>query len=830
MTVDQHTTPRRNGVGARLLRREDTRHLNGRGTFVSDLRLPGLQEVAVLRSQMAHGRIVGVRKPDDAPADSVWTAADLEPLAQQLTATSTLTGYRAAPLPNLAGDKVRYVGEPIAIAIGATRAEAEDLAGRIHLDIDPLPAVPDHVAAVADGTPLVHDEWPDNVYATTQGDFGDVESAARTAAVTITRDYSLNRQAVVPLEGRGVVAHFDRSQDLLTVWSSTQTPHMIREMIAEMLGIDGRRVRVIAPDMGGGFGAKCSVYPEEIALAAIAMQLDHPIRWVEDRWEAMVSDTHARDQHIRITAHAASDGTLLGVDADIVVDSGAYSVHPWTATMDASMASAMIPGPYRLENYRFRARSVATNKTPSGPYRGVARPAACFAIERTIDELAHRLGIEPYAMRIKNMVRADQMPYTSVTRKVYDSGDYAESVRRATELMDHEQWRTRQRSTDPSSRTRIGIGYASFTEQTAHGCIEWAARGLSLTIGTEGARIAMDSTGTFTLSVGIKSHGQGMETTLSQVVSEVFDVDPLHVTVVHGDTALTPRGDGTFASRSMVMAGGATQRACLQLADKVKRIAGVILEVSPDELWFEDGHVRGPDGSATFQELARKFLFTPDRVPGVESGLEATYYYQPDVQTGAFTYATHAAVVEVDLDTGAVRLLDFGVVEDCGTVVNPLIVDGQIIGGVAQGIGTALLEELNYDQDSQPKSTSFLDYMLPGAAEVPPIRIAHMETPSPFTVFGMKGAGEGGAIAPPAAIGNAVTDALREFGAEANTTPITPLRVWTALEDAARGRSAGEAVDRSHHTPPAPAAAVDEFPAVADGVDDGPAKLGTVQR
>lgn len=830
MALDQHTPPRRNGVGARLLRREDTRHLNGLGTFVSDLRLAGLREVAILRSQLAHGRIVAVQKPADAAAESVWTAADLEPLARRLTATSTLTGYRAAPLPNLAVDKVRYVGEPIAIAIGDTRAEAEDLAGRIHVDIDALPAVPDRTAALADGATLVHDDWADNVYATTQGDFGDVDAAARAAAVTITRDYSLNRQAVVPLEGRGVAAHYDRSHDLLTVWSSTQTPHMIREMIAEMLGIDGRRVRVIAPDMGGGFGAKCSVYPEEIALAAIAMQLDHPIRWIEDRWEAMVSDTHARDQHIRITAHAASDGTLLGVDADIVVDSGAYSVHPWTATMDASMASAMIPGPYALHNYRFRARSVATNKTPSGPYRGVARPAACFAIERTIDELAHQLGIEAYTMRIKNMVRAEQMPYTSVTNKVYDSGDYAESVRRATQLMSHGEWRAKQKGTDPAARTRIGIGYASFTEQTAHGCIEWAARGLSLTIGTEGARIAMDSTGSFTLAVGVKSHGQGMETTLAQVVSEVFDVDPAHVTVVHGDTALTPRGDGTFASRSMVMAGGATHRACLQLADKVMRIAAVILDSSPDELRFAEGAVRGTHGSVTFAELARKFLFTPDRVPGVESGLEATYYYQPEIQTGAFTYATHAAVVEVDLDTGAVKLLDFGVVEDCGTVVNPLIVDGQIIGGVAQGIGTALLEELQYDQESQPKSTSFLDYMLPGAAEIPPIRIAHMETPSPFTVFGMKGAGEGGAIAPPAAIGNAVTDALREFGAEANETPITPVRVWTALENAARGRAARTTVDPSHDSDTRSTADPDDFPAVADGSDRMPAVEGVVQR
>lgn len=784
MSTADSNPARRHGIGARTPRREDARHLAGRGRFVADLKPPGLREVAFVRSQVPHGRIRAISVPDDAEPGSVWTGTDLAPLAEALTATSTLEGFRAAPVPNLAVEKVRYVGEPIAMAIAGTRAEAEDLAARITVDIEPLPAAVDFTGALAPDAPLVQDDWPDNVYATTSGDIGDVDSAARDAAVTVTREYTMNRQAVVPLETRGVMAHHDRVSGQLVVHSSTQTPHMIRDMIAILLGIEARQVRVIAPDMGGGFGAKCSVYPEEIALAAVATRLPHPIRWIEDRWEAMVSSTQARDHHYRITAHAAADGTLLGVEADILVNAGAYSVHPWTATMDATMSAAMIPGPYRLSNYRFRTRSVATNKTPLGPYRGVARPGACLAIERTVDELAHALGIEPHEMRIRNMVRPEEMPYTSVSRKVYDSGDYPEAVRRVSALVEHDAWRKRQRDVPDGARYRIGVGYGSFTEQTAHGCIEWASRGLAITIGTEGARLEMDSSGSLTLSVGIKSHGQGSETTLAQVVSEVFDIEPARVTVVHGDTALTPRGDGTFASRSMVMAGGATHGAARQLAGKVLRIGGVLLGEDPKKLQFKDAAVVGRTGSVTFQELAKEFLFTPDHVPGVEAGLEVSYYYRPDVQTGAFTYATHAAVVSVDLDTGAVTLLDYAIVEDCGTVVNPLIVDGQIIGGIAQGIGTALLEELVYDLDGQPKSTSFLDYLLPGATEVPMIKIGHMETPSPHTVFGMKGAGEGGAIAPPAAIANAVTDALRAFGAEANETPMTPARVWTALQDA----------------------------------------------
>ncbi|MEV0277850.1 xanthine dehydrogenase family protein molybdopterin-binding subunit [Streptomyces sp. NPDC050610] len=789
MSTERIVPERRHGVGAREPRREDSRHMAGRGCFIADMRLPGLREVAFVRSQAAHGRIRAVSVPEE-DREAVWTAERLAPFAEPLTATSTLEGFREAPLPNLASGKVRYVGEPVALAVAGTRAEAEDVAGRVRVDLEALPAVAGFDAALAPGAPRVHEDWPDNVFATTSGEVGDVDAAAREAAVTITREYTMNRQTVVPLETRGVIAHYNRSADELVVWSSTQTPHMIRDMIALQLGMQARRVRVIAPDMGGGFGSKCSVYPEEIALAAIATQVDHPVRWVEDRWEAQVASTQARDHRHRVTAYAAADGTLLGVDADILVNSGAYSVHPWTATMDATMASAMIPGPYRLPNYRFRTRSLASNKTPSGPYRGVARPSAAFSIERTIDELALALGMEPYEMRIKNMVRSADMPFTSVANKVYDSGDYPEAVRRATALIGHDTWRARQQALPATARRRIGVGYASFTEQTAHGCIEWATRGLAVTIGTEGARLAMDATGSFVLSVGIKSHGQGLETTLSQVVSETFDIEPDRVTVLHGDTAVTPRGDGTFASRSMVMSGGATHRAAQALAEKVLRIGAVLLEEPVEDLILSDHAVVGKKGSVGYARLAKEFLFTPDHVPGVEAGLEVTCHYRPDVQTGAFTYATQAAVVEVDLDTGHVRLLDYAVVEDCGTVVNPLIVDGQILGGVAQGIGNALLEEIVHDADGQPKSTSFLDYLLPGPTEVPRIRIEHMSTPSPHTTFGVKGAGEGGAIAPPAAIANAVRDALREFGTEVNETPMTPERVWTALQ---AGRPAAEA-------------------------------------
>jgi aerobic carbon-monoxide dehydrogenase large subunit len=446
------------------------------------------------------------------------------------------------------------------------------------------------------------------------------------------------------------------------------------------------------------------------------------------------------------------------------------------------MSAGIIPGPYAIRNYRFRTRTVATNKTPLGPYRGVARPGACFAIERMVDEVAHELGLEPKDVRIRNMVRPDEFPYTSVTGKIYDSGDYAASVVAAADLIEHDAVRAEQKQ---GGRVRIGVGYASYTEQTAHGAAEWASRGLPVVFGFESATAIIDPSGGLTVRVGIQSHGQGLETTLAQVACEVLGVDPSRVSVVHGDTDTAPYGMGTFASRSMVMAGGATYHACRLLAERVKEIAATILGGEPTAYEVADGKVAGPGGTLTFAEVAEVAYLQMQHLPrSVDPVLEVTYRYRPGVETGTFSYSTHAAVVAVDLDTGAVQVRDYAVAEDCGTIVNPLIVDGQIAGGVAQGLGTALLEQVVYDETGQPQATTFLDYLLPGPGEVPFIRIKHTETPSPFTVLGMKGMGEGSAIAPPAAVANAVTDALHDLGVSVCHTPITPVSLWAALDAA----------------------------------------------
>jgi carbon-monoxide dehydrogenase large subunit len=778
-------------VGSRQPRNEDRRHLRGEGQFLADLRFTGMRDLAFVRSDYAHGYLRAVEPPATLADGDFWSAEKFESLALPIVADSPHPNFQSSAYTLLAKDKVRFVGEPIAVVIGDDRAEAEDIADQVLVTVDSLPAVVDAHEALTPGSPLVHEHWSDNRFMHFSSDFGDVDGAAKHAAVSVTREYTMARHPGVPLETRGCVAYYDHRLDQLVLYSSTQFPHVIRTELAKLLGIEERRLRVIAPDVGGGFGIKNNLHPEEVVVAAIAMQVGHPVRWIEDRWEHMVASPHARDHHYRITAYASEEGDLLAVDADILVDAGAYSVWPWTASMEAGMSAGIIPGPYRLRNYRVTAVTVATNKSPMGPYRGVARPGACFAIERTVDELALQLGMEPKDFRMRNMVRPEEFPYTSVTGKVYDSGNYAESVELASKLIDHDAVRARQAAFKDRDDRRllIGLGYASFTEQTAHGPAEWASRGLPIVFGFESARVTVDPSGSATISVGIQSHGQGLETSLAQVAADVLGLDPASIAVRHGDTDLSPYGMGTFASRSMVMAGGATHLAAEKVATKVRSIAAGLLECSPQDLVLTGGRVVAPTGSVSLAEVAKVAYLHVERLPkDIVPCLDETAIYRPEVESGFFSYATHAAVVEVDTDTGHVRLLDYAVAEDCGRIVNPLIVDGQIHGGVAQGIGTALYEELPYDEQGQPKATTFLDYILPGATEIPNMRIGHLETLSPHTVLGIKGMGEGGAIAPPAAIANAITDALRPLGVAINFTPMTPRRVWLAI-DAAEGRS-----------------------------------------
>ena len=772
------------GIGARVQRKEDARFLHGRGNYVTDMILPGQREVAFLRSPVAHGRITRLVKPAG-KEHVVFTRADLTGM-KPVIAHSTIPGYRLSEHPPLAADKVRFVGEPIAFAIAPTRAEAEDLLEGIELEIEDLPPLVDAHAARADTTVRVHEDWPDNLFLTLGAD-SEFEARARNAAVTVEREVTLSRQAMVPLEGKAILAYWDDRHDQLMVYASTQVPHVIRIGLGQMLGLGEEHVRVISPDVGGGFGYKVIVFPEDLCVAWLARKFRRPFRYVEDRREHLVAGAVARQHHYKLKAFADRTGRLLALEAEVTIDGGAYSVWPFTIGLEPGQAVGNLPGPYDFRGYRCKVHCVATNKPGFMPYRGVARTGVCFAMELTMDAIARAVGREPWQVRHDNLVPAEAMPYDNVTKKHFDSGDYRKSLLLARDEIGFEAIRKRQAAGEPDGRL-IGVGFATYCEQSAHGTSVFSAWGLPLIPGYDQATVRLVSGGGLEVRVGVHSHGQGMETTMAQIAHQVLGIPLERIQVVHGDTGLTPFSTGTYASRSIVMSGGAVGKGCEALIPRFVAIGAHLMQCATSTARYENGKVIGPQASVTLEEIAAAWYHRPDRLPpDVDlGGLETTVAYKPERDGGAFSYASHAAVVAVDTTLGAVEILDYVIAEDCGTLVNPMVVDGQTLGGATQGLGTALYEESPYDANGQPLASTFADYLLPGPTEVPAMRIFHMETPSPYTKFGIKGMGEGGAIAPPAVIFNAVNDALRSLGVEVNETPLTPRRLLEALERAGK--------------------------------------------
>jgi carbon-monoxide dehydrogenase large subunit len=685
----------------------------------------------------------------------------------------------------LAAGKVRYVGELVVMCLGATRAEAEDVAAAVAVDLEELPAVHDMLEAREPGAARLHEHWDDNVFLETLVDINSAPLA--DAPVKVTREIRTARQCMAPIEGRGVVAAWDTRLEQLTIYSACQMPHITRTGLAECLGLDHAQVRVIAPDVGGGFGYKGILLAEEVALGWLAIRCRHPVRWIEDRREHLTAGANCREHHYRITGYADRDGRLIGIDCEATVDSGAYSSYPFSACLEAAQVASILPGTYDFPAYRCRTFSAATNKCPILPYRGVARTGVCFALELTLDAIARELGMEPHELRMRNLVRPEQMPFDNITKKHFDSGDYLECLRRAVAAIGLDAVRARQRRGESDGRL-IGMGLAIYCEQAAHGTSVYAGWGIPMVPGYEQATARLTPDGGLELRVGVHSHGQGLETTLAQVAHEILGIDVAKIKLVHGDTALTPYSTGTWGSRCMVMAGGAVAAACKEIAHRAARIGARLLQTDAAEVTIRDGHAVAANGSISLAEISRTWYLRPQDLPiDVDpGGLEATVGYKPERDSGTFSYATHAAVVAVDVEIGDVEILDYVIVEDGGVLVNPMIVDGQIFGGLAQGIGTALYEEMPYDRSGQPLASTLADYLLPGPLEVPAPRLDHMETPSPYTQFGVKGIGEGGAIAPPAAIANAVNDALRPLGAELLCSPMTPRRILEAVARARR--------------------------------------------
>jgi carbon-monoxide dehydrogenase large subunit len=637
------------------------------------------------------------------------------------------------------------------------------------------------LAARRAGAQLVHEAWGDNLYLTTSIDV-DFEAAKAKAVHSVTRELRSARQVMSPLEGRGVVACWDGRLGQLILTTSTQQPHIVRTGIAECLGLDEGQIRVVAPDVGGGFGYKGVLLPEEVALAWATRKLGAPLRWLEDRRENLTANANCREHHYILTAYADAEGRLLALDCEATVDAGAYSAYPFSACLEGAQIGSILPGVYAFPHYRCRTYSVATNKPPILPYRGVARTGVCFALEVTLDALARKLGIEPTELRFHSLVRPEQMPFDNIAGRHFDSGDYPEALRTAIAAIGLDRVRARQSQGEADGR-RIGVGFAMYCEQAGHGTSVYAAWGIPFVPGHEQCHARLTPDGGLELKLGAHSHGQGLETTLSQVAHSLLGVPHERIKVVLGDTASTPYSTGTWGSRSMIMAGGAVAAACDELSERLARLGAFLLQAKRHEVRLEHGHVVSPSGRIAVGDIARTWYRRPqDLPPDVHpGGLELTTGYKAKRDSGTFSYAAHAALVAVEPATGEIEILDYVIVEDGGVLVNPMIVEGQIWGGAAQGIGTALYEEMRFDGEGQPLASTLSDYLLPGPAEVPDIRILHMQTPSPYTRFGQKGIGEGGAIAPPAAIANAINDALADLGVEFTVLPITPRRIAEAI-------------------------------------------------
>jgi carbon-monoxide dehydrogenase large subunit len=766
-------------IGRSLPRREDRRLLTGSGQFIADLGLPGMLHAVFVRSQVAHGRI---RAIDSAAAMAmpgvrrVLTGAELAGLVPPLGgAPWSMPGrWRASvrhtiQLPQqtlLAVDKVRHAGEAVAVVVAESRDEALDAAERVAVDIESLPAVVDPEAALTPDSEVLHDTIGSNLLAEFAVEKGDVASALASAPHRLKRRFHMHRYAGIPIECRGVIGAHDARTGAVTIWSSTQVVHTVRREAAAVLRLPEARVRCIALDVGGGFGIKGHVYPEDLLIPLLARLVGRPVRWIEERQEHLLSACHARDQVHDVEVGFDAEGRVLAFRDDFLMDGGAWV--PLGITCPYNTAVHLL-GPYRIANFAASSRTVATNKVPNAPYRGAGRPEATFAMERTIDLVARTLGREPSEVRRRNMIRPDEMPfpvgliYRDGQPIVYDSGDFPGGLDKVLDAIGGlRAFRDRQRAARRHGRY-LGLGVASYVEGTGVGPFE-------------SATVRIEPGGSIFVTSGACSQGQGMETIFAQVVADTWSVDPQDVVIALGDTSLIPMGGGTIASRSTVTLSAAICHASDKLKDKVFAIAGNMLECAPADLELRGGKVgvKGAPGlEVTLGSVAQAARpgWDSKRPEGMAAGLDETSYWEPPTVTWA--NATHLALVEVDGETGRIEIQQYVVAHDCGVVVNPMLVEGQVMGGVVQGLGGTLLEGFVYDAQGQLLTGSLMDYALPRAGDVPDIRVLHQVSPSPLNPLGVKGVGEGGAIAPPAAIANAVSDALAAFGAEFNATPVT---------------------------------------------------------
>lgn len=762
-------------VGRSLRRVEDPALVRGEGRFTGDL--PAAYWVRFVRSPVAFGRIESVTAPE---GSTCFTHADLvgvKPIRPMLDRF----GYVPIEQPLLAHEIVRYVGDLVAVVVAKTPALAEDIADQVFVDITSFNPVIDARTALAADAPIIHAGMNSNIVVHAEMQTPGYQAACDAAAISISCDIRSHRQSGQPIEARAAHAAWDGGTGRVTLHCTAQMPHLMRTAIADLLDIPEADLRVIAPDVGGGFGQKMSLAPEYAVLVWLARRLRTSIAWTEDRRENLMASFHSRDLYLSVRGAFDAQARMIALDGDVLANVGAYAPFPNTAAVEPLMSFAELPGPYRVPEYRCMSRGVVTNTCTSAPYRGVARPALTLAMERLMDKAALAFNITPEEIRRRNLVTS--FPHKSPTGLVYDAASYLETMELAVQVADLPAFRNRQAAARAQNRY-IGAGIATFCERTGYGSPAFAARGMEITPGWETVQLSMDPSGSVEVRIGASPHGQGLRTTLAQIIADGIGISPDCIRIIHGDTDRTPYGWGTFASRSLVISGGACLIAARQLQTRLKRLAGQLLEAAEADISLHDGiaSVTGTDRSLPVAAIARAayhraHLFDAATGPG----LHETASYDP---SGTFSNATHIAFVEVDIETCAVTIQRFIVAEDAGRLINPMIVDGQIRGGVAQGIANALFEEIVYAPSGDILSTTFADFLMPTAHEIPRFEIYHLETDSDQTITRAKGLGEGGTIGAPAAILNAINDALSPFGVELNTMPATPRRIHDALQRA----------------------------------------------
>ena len=764
-------------VGQPVKRFEDPKLITGRGCFVDDIKLPGMLHAAVLRSPYAHARIrsIDISAARNLPGVmAIVTGADIAGVLPDIP-TRAMTGERAVDElrppehPLLAKDKACYVGQAVAMVVARDPSVARDGVELITVDYEPLPPVLDPYEAVREEAPVIHEALGTNVAMRVRQRAGDVEAAIAQADHVIRQRYLVPRLALVPLETRGVMAHYQPAEELLTVWNSTQAAQRVKYYLSRLLNRPEQTLRVIAPDVGGSFGIKDCIFPEDVLVPYLALRLGQPVKWVEERRENMLA-YHGRGINLDIEAAVRRDGVVLGMRVRVVADIGAYFL--LTTSSAPFNTVRRITGPYHIPAVDVELLGAVTNKTPTGAYRGTGSPEAAFCIERTMDLIAKDLGLDPAEVRRRNFIPPDAFPYQSAAGLTYDSGQYHEGLERALELLDYAGWRDKARRRTPDEPL-LGIGLATFTKSS----------GASGDHRIERARVTIDPSGQITVYTGISPHGQGNATAFAQLVADELGVHPAQVRVQHGDTAIVPFGEGTSASRGLIVGGSAIYAVLQDARQTLAQLAAQLLTCAAEDIRFQDGRVfnqHKPETEIAFSELATA-AYAGELLPaGIDRGLDFSGRYT--LPNAPISFGAHAAVVEVDRDTGEVKILRYVGVHDCGHIINPKLVEGQIIGGIAQGLGQALSEGMVYSEEGQPLTGSLLDYAIPKAPDMPELILDTLETPSPTNPLGAKGIGSVSTVPPPAALANAVLDALASFGVRHLDTPLTAEKIWRAMQ------------------------------------------------